>query len=72
MKQMEKLGSQETRVLTDDQMKNVKGGEPSRGCTPPSGPGKLCLAGICEGYDGKGNQYTGSCNIACECIKNDF
>lgn len=64
MKQLEKLGSQGSRVLSEDQMKNVKGGEVSNGCTRGSGQ---CEAVYCEVYDMSGHIYRGKCTRNCLC-----
>lgn len=67
MKQLKKLGSSGAKVLTGDQMRNVKGGEPVRGCGSPR-PGILCAAALCEAYDPFGNLQTGMCNSECVCV----
>lgn len=66
MKQLKKLGFQRSRVLTEDQMKNVKGGEPSRGCSSP-GPRMLCGAALCEVTDAFGRVMRGVCTSSCVC-----
>lgn len=65
MKQLAKLGSEGSRMLSDDQMKNVQGGA-GFGCTPGR-PGMLCIPGLCETLDGDGNFVTGTCTTACRC-----
>ena len=64
MKQLEKLGFQGSRVLTDDQMKNVKGGTDSDNCTRGAGQ---CAAVYCEVYDMSGHIYRGRCTRNCLC-----
>lgn len=69
MKQLKKLGSSDAKVLTGDQMKNVKGGRPVRGCTVNRpGPAMLCAAALCEAFDPFGNLQTGMCNSECMCV----
>lgn len=68
MKQLKKLGSQESRMLTDDQMKNVTGGDlmPIAGCTP-YGQSKFCIGNsMCQRIEG--NQVvSGTCSHNCVC-----
>lgn len=66
MKQLEKLGLQGNRMLSDDQMKGVKGGGTGNGCTPDTHL-HICIAAFCDFYDGYGNVYEGVCNTSCVC-----
>lgn len=66
MKQLTKLGSQEARVLTDDQMRNILGELAGLACTP-SRPGMLCPPYLCETQDISGNIVTGICTANCVC-----
>ena len=65
MKQLAKLGFQASRMLTDDQMKNVKGGDPGFTCSAP-GPSKFCAASFCIVFDGV-NELWGMCTSDCIC-----
>ena len=67
MKQLEKLGLFGTKVLTNDQMKNVQGGNDLHGCSA-GGPRKLCAAALCEVDFGNGMTRPGVCNSACICV----
>lgn len=69
MKQLEKLRSEGSRLLTDDQMKHVKGGASAGSCPRPVGPGphQLCGGLLCEVVDYFGNTIRGVCNASCEC-----
>ena len=69
MKQMEKLGSQGSRMLSDDQMKGITGGKlvPLPRCTPDI-PGATCSTfASCSVTDSKGNVHYGACDARCFC-----
>lgn len=69
MKQLKKIGSQAARVLTDDQMKNVTGGEFLPGSCMPLKPGGACSTLLaCSQTDSKGNVWRGTCNSYCFCL----
>lgn len=66
MKQLEKLGSQGSRMLTEEQMKDVKGGTRSSGCLIP-GSNMQCHGELCLTEDLLGNSVMGRCTSSCEC-----
>lgn len=69
MKQLEKLGLSGAKVLSDDQMKTITGGQliPVPMCTPYK-PGETCSASAsCSVTDSEGKVRYGSCDTACRC-----
>lgn len=70
MKQLEKLGSQGSRVLTDNQMKIVTGGDNTGRVCVVGKPGRLCNAALCEVFDPFGNLKIGVCSPHCVCVIN--
>ena len=69
MKQLDKLGSHGSRMLTSAQMKNVKGGASLHSCPLPLGPGPhpVCGGALCEVVDYFGNITKGVCTSECVC-----
>lgn len=65
MKQLTKLGSQGSRVLSGDQMKNIKAGGMGSPCSAP-GASKFCAAALCTVYDGV-KLLRGMCTMDCVC-----
>lgn len=72
MKQLTKLGLQGSRMLTDDQMRNITGGDLLSGMCTPFRPGMACSTlQSCSQTDSKGNVLRGTCNSYCFCLLYD-